>query len=245
MDYRINIDNTKVQVRQGATWVISAVKTFPILTYHALLMSWLVLVPKWCGWNGNSKWIYYIPDKLLKNESTAWNETFDQCKKDVLHNIQRCHPHARSHTSLHLPMDCGDSTNVVLQKTTDDITRENGIKPCSSRFSKIVTMSMLVKTQQAFLQLLVTSRRKQALASIKTINNQQLNAICEILINIWYGNVPVNDTVKKKLQRKKNVIQELTSKSTGAKLRKTLIEKEVGLIIYVVKLILPQLKTIV
>ena len=77
------------------------------------------------------------------------------------------------------------------------------------------------------------------------MNNQQLNAICEILINIQYGNVPVHDAVKKKLQRKKNIIQELTNKSTGAKLRKTLIEKEVGLIVYVVKLILPQLKAIV
>ena len=45
-------------------------------------------------------------------------------------------------------------------------------------------MSMLVKTQQAFLQVLATTTRKQALALIKTVNNPQLNAICEILINI-------------------------------------------------------------
>ena len=106
-------------------------------------------------------------------------------------------------------------------------------------------MNMSVKTHQAFLQVLATSTRKQALALIKTMNNPQLNAICEILINIQYGNVTVNDVVKKKLQRKKNIIQELTSKSTGAKLRKTLIEKEVGLIVYIVKVILPQLKAIV
>ena len=30
-------------MRQGATWIISAVKTFPILTYHALIMAWLAL----------------------------------------------------------------------------------------------------------------------------------------------------------------------------------------------------------
>ena len=106
-------------------------------------------------------------------------------------------------------------------------------------------MSMLVKTQQPFLQVLATGTRKQALALIKTMSNQQLNGICEILINIRYGNVLMNDTVKKKLQRKKNIIQELTSKSTGPKLRKTLIEKEVGLIVYIVKWILPQLKAIV
>ena len=105
-------------------------------------------------------------------------------------------------------------------------------------------MSMLVKTHQPFLQVLATSTRKQALALIKTMSKPQLNAICEILINIQYGNVPVSDAVKKKLQRKKNIIWELTSKSTGPKLRKTLIEKEVVLIVYVVKLILPHLKAI-
>ena len=104
-------------------------------------------------------------------------------------------------------------------------------------------MSMSVKTHQPFLQVLATSTRKQALALIKTMSKPQLNTICEILINIQYGNVSVSDTVKKKLQRKKNIIWELTSKSIGTKLRKTLIEKEVGLIVYVVKLILPQLKT--
>ena len=76
-------------------------------------------------------------------------------------------------------------------------------------------MSMSVKTHQPFLQVLATSTRKQALALIKTMNNPQLNAICEILINIQYGNVPVNDAVKKKLQRKKNIIWELTSRSIG------------------------------
>ena len=106
-------------------------------------------------------------------------------------------------------------------------------------------MNMSVKTHQAFLQVLATSTRKQALALIKTMNNPQLNSICKILINIQYGNITVNDAVKKKLQKKKNIIQELTSKITGAKLRKTLIEKEVGLIVYIVKLILPQLKAIV
>ena len=67
-------------------------------------------------------------------------------------------------------------------------------------------MSMSVKTHQAFLQALATSTRKQALALIKTMSSPQLNAICEILINIQYGNAPVNDAVKKKLQRKKNII---------------------------------------
>ena len=41
-----------------------------------------------------------------------------------------------------------------------------------------------VKTQLAFLELLVTSERKQARALISTMTKSQLNAICEVLINI-------------------------------------------------------------
>ena len=65
-----------------------------------------------------------------------------------------------------------------------------------------------MKTHQVFLQVLATSTRKEALALIKTMSKPQLNVICEILINIQYGNVPVSDVVKKKLQRKKNIIWE-------------------------------------
>ena len=88
-------------MRQGATWVISAAKTFPILTYHALIMAWLALVAK------NSvdqfetstlyKWMYYIPDEELKSESHAWYKTFDQCKEDALHNA-----HSDTQGAIHL-----------------------------------------------------------------------------------------------------------------------------------------------
>ena len=45
-------------------------------------------------------------------------------------------------------------------------------------------MGLLVKTQLAFLELLATSERKQARALISTMTKSQLNAICEVLINI-------------------------------------------------------------
>ena len=70
------------------------------------------------------KWIYYIPDEELKSESHAWYKTFDQCKEDALCNAQHILSRKRCNTSLHLQMDCGNSTNVVLQKTIDDITEE-------------------------------------------------------------------------------------------------------------------------
>ena len=106
-------------------------------------------------------------------------------------------------------------------------------------------MGFLVKSQLAFLELLATSERKQARALISTMTKSQLNAICEVLINIQFGNIVVNEKDIKKLQRKKNVIVQLTSKTTGANIRKTLIEKEVALILMIIKSILPKIKSLV
>ena len=106
-------------------------------------------------------------------------------------------------------------------------------------------MSLLVKTQLAFLELLATSERKQARALISTMTKSQLNAICEVLINIRFGNIAVNEKDIKKLQRKKNAIVQLTSKTTGVNVRKTLIEKEVALILMIIKSILPKIKSLV
>ena len=106
-------------------------------------------------------------------------------------------------------------------------------------------MGLLVKTQLAFLELLATSERTQGRALISTMTKSQLNAICEVLINIRFGNIPVNEKDIKKLQRKKNAIVQLTSKTTGANIRKTLIEKEVALILMIIKSILPKIKSLV
>ena len=106
-------------------------------------------------------------------------------------------------------------------------------------------MGLLVKTQLAFLELLATSQRKQARALISTMTKSQLNAICEVLINIRFGNIMINEKDKKKLQRKKNAIVQLTSKTTGANVRKALIVKEVVLILIIIKSILPKIKSLV
>ena len=102
-------------------------------------------------------------------------------------------------------------------------------------------MGLLMKTQLAFLELLATSERKQARELISTMSKAQLKAICEVLINIQFGNIMVNETDKKKLQRKKNAIGQLTSKTTN--IRKTLIEMEIALILMIIKSIFPKIKS--
>ena len=58
-------------------------------------------------------------------------------------------------------------------------------------------MGLLVTTQLAFLELLATSERKQAWALILTMTKSQLNAICEVLINITFGNIGVSEEDKR------------------------------------------------
>ena len=77
------------------------------------------------------------------------------------------------------------------------------------------------------------------------MTKSQLNAICEVLINIRFGSITINEKDKKKLQRKKNAIVQLTSKTTGVNVRKALIEKEVALILMIIKSILPKIKSLV
>ena len=77
------------------------------------------------------------------------------------------------------------------------------------------------------------------------MTKSQLNAICEVLRNIQFGNIPVNEKDIKKLQRKKNAIVQLTSKTTGANVKKTLIGKEVALILMIIKSRLPKIKSLV
>ena len=88
-------------------------------------------------------------------------------------------------------------------------------------------------------------RRKQAWTLISTMTKSQLNAICEVLINICFGNIAVSEKDKKKLQRKKNAIVQLISKTTGANVRKALIEKEFALILMIIKSILSKIKSFV
>ena len=48
------------------------------------------------------KWIYYIHDAELKNESYAWYETFDQCKEDALCNVHMYHPDIQDAIHLYI-----------------------------------------------------------------------------------------------------------------------------------------------
>ena len=104
-------------------------------------------------------------------------------------------------------------------------------------------MGGFVKAQLPFLQLLASSTKAQATALLNTMTKGQMSAICEVLINIRYGNIPVSGKDKKKLHRKRELIRKLSTKTTTQKVRRHLIKKEAPLIISILQTHLDFLKT--
>ena len=106
-------------------------------------------------------------------------------------------------------------------------------------------MGDLTKTHLAFLQVLASSSKHQAMALLKSMTKGQMNAVCEILINIRYGNIPLSDKDKKRLHCKRDFIRQLTTKTTTQKVRRTLLEKEATLIVSILKTHIDFLKRLV
>ena len=98
-------------------------------------------------------------------------------------------------------------------------------------------MESKVKAHLSLFELLATSSKLHATAIIKMLSRDQMSTICEGILNIRYGNVPLGDADKTKLHQK-SVIRKLTMKTVGHKLQRQLIEKEIPLIIFISKLLL-------
>ena len=96
-------------------------------------------------------------------------------------------------------------------------------------------MGDLTKTHLAFLQVLASSSKHQTTTLLKSMTKGQMNAICEILINIRYGNIPLSDKDKKRLHCKRDLIRQLTTKTTTQKVRRNRIQKEATLIVSILR----------
>lgn len=82
-------------------------------------------------------------------------------------------------------------------------------------------MSRLVHTQISFLRLLQTTDKKQRIALIKTANTKQIRALCEIVLNVFKGIVPLSDYNIKKLVPFKRAIHFLVSKAVRINKKKS------------------------
>ena len=96
-------------------------------------------------------------------------------------------------------------------------------------------MGSRVRTHLGIFELLATAPKPQVKAILQTLTKEQMNVICEGIINIRYGNVLLGEEGKSKLYRKRVVICKITTKTAGLKLWRQLLEKDIPLIILISK----------
>ena len=58
---------------------------------------------------------------------------------------------------------------------------------------------------------------------IKSARPEQINAICDCIHNVLQGNVPLSNSQKGKLKKKKNILRKLTDKKNKTLTRKKLL----------------------
>ena len=80
-------------------------------------------------------------------------------------------------------------------------------------------MSRAVQMQVPFLELQVKQRK----ALLHTITKDQFDALCEVIINVYKGNVPVSNYYVKKLFPFKRSIQMVADKHISTKSKKKIL----------------------
>lgn len=81
-----------------------------------------------------------------------------------------------------------------------------------------------VLSNQEFLRYLCNCKSKQQKLIIKNATKDQINAICEIILNILNGNLKINELQFKKFSSKKSVLRQIVNKNSLKK-KKYLIQK--------------------
>ena len=97
-----------------------------------------------------------------------------------------------------------------------------------------------IKDNEAFIQrVAVTSREKAGQALIKSAKPKELDALCEIILNVLRGTVPLADCDKKKAAGYKTVLRKLAKRCLKKLPRKRLFIKYFKVIRSIVTAALP------
>ena len=103
-------------------------------------------------------------------------------------------------------------------------------------------MSRAVQMQIPFLELLQTTSIKQRKALLQTLTKDQFHAVCEVILNVYKGNVPVSNYYVKKLFPFKRSIQMIADKRVSPKRKKKILAIKHAIIPWVIKPVLSMLK---
>ena len=96
-----------------------------------------------------------------------------------------------------------------------------------------------LRRHSLFINAVAACKPDQAKAIVKTATKTQLNAICEILLNIVRGTLKISEGLLKKLKKFKKVIRLLSKRCTKSENRKKLIVKYMPVIKKILNFIIP------
>ena len=97
-----------------------------------------------------------------------------------------------------------------------------------------------IRTHKAFLQAVATTKREQTEKELlKSAKPQQLDALCEIILNILRGTIPLGKAVFKKAEAHKSVLRQLAKKCLRKIIRKKLFIKYFTIIKKTLTAVLP------
>ena len=104
-------------------------------------------------------------------------------------------------------------------------------------------MSAKLKRHWSFLHLLISTNLAQRLALLKTITDEQLAVICEIILNTLHGHLYVQPTTVNSLRRHKTLLRGLASHDLRNIKKKVLVVKYHRLIVKLLTTLYPLLET--
>jgi hypothetical protein len=96
-----------------------------------------------------------------------------------------------------------------------------------------------LKENEGFIKALSSSHGKQSKALIKTATSKQLDAVCEIILNVIKEVIIIPKKLFKKAKKYKKVIRRLAKKTLPKKLRRELMRKYIPIIRNILSAALP------
>ena len=104
-------------------------------------------------------------------------------------------------------------------------------------------MSAQLKKHWSFIQLLVSTPKPQRLALLKTLTDEQLGVLCEIVLNTLQGHLSVPPQTIQTLKRYKTFLRSLTLKQLSKIKKKSAILSNHKVLIGLLHSIQPVLET--
>jgi len=106
-------------------------------------------------------------------------------------------------------------------------------------------MSVQLKKQWCFIELLTSTPVPQRLALLRTVTDQQLDTISEIVLNTLQGQLFVPPEAIQTLKKHKTFLRNLASKDCGIRKKKTSILSNHKLLVHLLQTVKPLLETYV